>query len=116
MRTHKGKADGGYLLIRMIRQQPSTIYARSRPIGADTEAGQSTFSHSCQTPSSTDSLEPSLPWPTIRTMHYNTAALIVPAPALANIRDTVAGWTLKSLAASAAVLVPVETIVTISSC
>ena len=38
------------------------------------------------------------------------------APALAKSRDTVAGCTLKSLAASAAVLVPVDTIVTISSC
>jgi hypothetical protein len=38
------------------------------------------------------------------------------APALANIRDTVVGWTPKSIAASAAVLAPVETIVTISSC
>jgi hypothetical protein len=47
--------------------------------------------------------------------HY-TFNPIVPAPALANIRDTVAGWTLKSLAASAAVLVPVDTIETISSC
>src|ERR1700730_260340 len=33
---------------------------------------------------------------------------IVPAPALAKSRDTVAGCTLKSLAASAAVLVPVD--------
>ena len=45
-----------------------------------------------------------------------TFALTVPAPALAKSRETVAGWTLKSLAASAAVLVPVDTIVTISSC
>ena len=47
--------------------------------------------------------------------HY-TFTLILPAPALAKSRDTVAGCTLKSLAASAAVLVPVDTIVTISSC
>jgi len=45
-----------------------------------------------------------------------TTALIASAPALANIRDTVAGWTLNSLAASAAVFVPFDTIKTISSC
>ena len=45
-----------------------------------------------------------------------TTALIVSALALANIRDTVAGWTLNSLAASAAVFVPLDTSETISSC
>jgi hypothetical protein len=48
--------------------------------------------------------------------NYRTFRLIVPVPALAKIRDTVAGWTLKSLAASAAVFVPLDTIETISSC
>ena len=46
----------------------------------------------------------------------DTTALIISAPALANIRDTVAGWTLNSLAASAAVFVPFDIIETISSC
>jgi len=48
-------------------------------------------------------------------MHY-TFTLIVPAPALAECRETVAGCNLKSLAASAVVFVPFDTIATISSC